>query len=208
MARNLDSKCRQCRREGEKLFLKGARCDSAKCAIVKRNFQPGVHSWSRGRPSDYGVRLREKQKLKRYFGVSEKVFRRVVARALRLQGNTGQNILALLQRRLDHVVNSAGLSLSRRHARQLIAHGHVYVNGKRCDIPSAAVHSGDRITVSTREKIRKVVSEARESRKGEQLPAWLAFEDATLTTSVVEMPRREHLEFPVDEQLVVELMSK
>ena len=199
--------CKLCRREGEKLFLKGSRCDSAKCAIVKRNFQPGVHPWSRGRPSDYGVRLREKQKLKRYFGMTEKSFRRVYQKAYSLEGNTGENMLRMLLRRLDNVVNELGLTASRRHARQLLSHGHVYVNGRRCDVASAAVRAGDRISISKKEKVRKMVKEAVESRKA-SIPAWLKLDESTLDAQVVELPRREHLEFPVDEQLVVELMSK
>ena len=208
MARDIGSVCKLCRREGEKLYLKGARCDSAKCAIVKRNYQPGVHSWSRGRPSNYAVRLREKQKLKRFFGVTERAFRKVYHRASRLTGNTGENILVLLQRRLDNVINELGLVQSRRHARQLIAHGHVLVNGHRCDIPSALVRRGDSIAVTRREKVRKVVQEAREARKGEDVPSWLQLDESNLAAKVLELPRRDHLEFPVDEQLVVELMSK
>ncbi len=207
MARQIGSVCKLCRREGEKLYLKGARCDSAKCAIVKRNYQPGVHPWSRGRPSDYGVRLREKQKLKRFFGVSEKVFRRVYTKASRQQGNTGENIILLLQRRLDNVVNSLGTALSRRHARQVISHGHVQVNGRRCNVASAAVKPGDTITFQGSEKVTKLLKESMEARKA-TVPAWLKFDEANLSASVVELPRREHLEFPVDEQLVVELMSK
>lgn len=207
MARDIGSVCKLCRREGEKLYLKGSRCDSAKCAIVKRNFQPGMHSWSRGRPSDFGVRLREKQKLKRYFGVTDRSFRLVYDRASRQTGNTGENMLILLQRRLDHAVYESGLASSRRHARQLITHGHVYVNGHRCDIPSANVAVGDHITMSTREAVRKVVKEAVEARKTTP-PAWMQFDEANLSARIVELPKREHLEFPVDELLVIELMSK
>ncbi len=208
MARCIGSVCKLCRREGEKLFLKGARCESAKCAIVKRNFQPGVHSWSRGRPSDFGVRLREKQKLKRFFGVSERQFRRVFAQASRQAGNTGENLLVLLQRRLDHLVTEMGITGSRRESRQWIAHGHVYVNGKRCDIPSAATTPGDVISVSTRENIRKLAREQREVRKGQTAPSWIQFDEAEMTAKVLDVPKRDHLNFPVDELLVVELMSK
>src|SRR5688572_24794862 len=175
MAREIGSVCKLCRREGEKLYLKGARCESAKCAIVKRNYQPGQHSWSRGRPSDFGVRLREKQKLKRFFGVTERSFRLIFERAARLPGNTGEHMLILLQQRLDHVVLLCGVTLSRRHARQLIQHGHVFMNGRRCTIPSACVRRGDTITFAKREKIQKVLKEAHESRKGETVPGWLQF---------------------------------
>ncbi|MBL8841664.1 MAG: 30S ribosomal protein S4 [Planctomycetes bacterium] len=208
MARETGSVCKLCRREGEKLYLKGARCESAKCAIVKRNYQPGQHSWSRGRPSNFGVRLREKQKLKRYFGVSETSFRLVFERAARLPGNTGEHLIKLLLQRLDHVVQLAGISLSRRHARQLIQHGHVFVNGRRCNIPSANVRQGDTLSFSKREKVVKHLKEAQESRKGESVPSWLQLDEAAMTVRVAELPKREHLEFPVDEQLVVELMSR
>jgi small subunit ribosomal protein S4 len=208
MAREIGSVCKLCRREGEKLFLKGARCESAKCAIVKRNYQPGQHSWSRGRPSNFGVRLREKQKLKRFFGISERAFRLVFERASRLPGNTGEHLLKLLQTRLDHVVQLAGVSLSRRHARQLIQHGHVFINGRRCNIPSAGVRQGDTLTFSKREKVVSHLKECMESRKGETVPGWLQCEEASMTVKVAELPKREHLEFPVDAQLVVELMSR
>jgi small subunit ribosomal protein S4 len=208
MAREIGSVCKLCRREGEKLYLKGARCESAKCAIVKRNYQPGQHSWSRGRPSDFGVRLREKQKLKRFFGVTERSFRLIFERAARLPGNTGERMLILLQQRLDNAVQLLGVALSRRHARQLIQHGHVLVNGRRCDIPSALVRRGDTITFSKREKIVKHLKECHEARKGDPVPPWIQFDEATLTARIAELPKREHLEFPVDEQLVVELMSR
>jgi len=208
MARCIGSVCKLCRREGEKLFLKGARCESAKCAIVKRNYQPGMHSWSRGRPSDFGVRMREKQKLKRFFGLTERQFRRAFDEAQRQKGNTGENMVVLLLRRLDNVLNAVGVVQSRRHGRQLIAHGHLYVNGRRCDIPSAKVRRGDVITFSQREKIQKVLKEARESRKSGSLPSWLQFDEQSLSAKISELPRREHLEFPLEEQLVVELMSK
>src|SRR5262245_16574451 len=187
MARCIGSVCKLCRREGEKLFLKGSRCESAKCAIVKRNFQPGVHSWSRGRPSDFGVRLREKQKLKRFFGVSERQFCRVFGQASRQAGNTGETLLVLLQRRLDHIVTEMGINSSRREARQWIAHGHVYVNNRRCDIPSANLGTGDLVTISPREQIRKLAREQRDVRKGSSAPAWMQFDEAEMSAKVVEL---------------------
>jgi small subunit ribosomal protein S4 len=208
MARCIGSVCKLCRREGEKLFLKGARCESAKCAIVKRNYQPGQHSWSRGRPSNFGVRLREKQKLKRFFGVTERSFRLIFERAARLPGNTGEHMLILLQQRLDHVIHLCGVTLSRRHSRQLITHGHIFVNGRRCNIASALVRRGDSITFSTREKVRKHLKECQEARRGEAIPSWLQFDENAFMAKVAELPKRENLEFPVDEQLVVELMSR
>lgn len=208
MARLIGSVCKLCRREGQMLYLKGARCFSSKCAILRRNFQPGQHSWSRGRPSEYGVRLREKQKLKRFFGVSEKAFRRIYYKARRLKGNTGENILNLLQRRLDHVLVEAGVTLSRRKSRQLIVHGNVIVNGRRCDIPSASVRPGDTIALSSKDKIRKQVKEEVEARKGDKIAPWLQFDEENLTAKIVDLPKREHLTFEVDAQLVVELMSR
>ena len=190
------------------LYLKGARCYSSKCAILRRNFQPGQHSWSRGRPSEFGVRLREKQKLKRFFGVSEKVFRRTFERASRLGGNTGENILNLLQRRLDHVLVEAGVTLSRRTARQMIQHGNVYVNGHRCDIPSAQVRAGDSVTLTEKDKVRKLVKDEVEARKGDKIAPWLQFDENSLVTKVVELPKREHFTFDIDVQMVVELMSR
>jgi len=190
------------------LYLKGARCYSSKCAILRRNFQPGQHSWSRGRPSEYGVRLREKQKLKRFFGVSETVFGLVYGKASRQEGNTGENILVLLQRRLDHVLVEAGFTLARRNARQMIQHGNVYVNGNRCSIPSALVRMGDTITLTKRENVRKLVKEEVEARRGDKIAPWLQFDEDKIEAKVVELPKREHLTFDVDEQLVVELMSR
>lgn len=208
MARQIGSVCKLCRREGQMLYLKGARCYSSKCAILRRNFQPGQHSWSRGRPSEYGVRLREKQKLKRFFGVSERVFRRVFFKARRQSGNTGENILVMLQRRLDNVLVEAGITLSRRNARQLISHGNIQVNGRRCDIPSAMMRAGDTVSVGARDNVRKLVKEEVEARKGEKISPWLQFDEDKLEAKLVESPKREHLSFDVDEQLVVELMSR
>ena len=147
MATKADSACKKCRREGQKLFLKGQRCETPKCAIQKRNYQPGAHPWTRGRLSEYRIHLREKQKTKRFYGVRDKQFKIYMKKASRAAGNTGENLLIYLERRLDNVVYSLGLAQSRNHARQMISHGHFVLNGKKCDIPSALVRVGDTVTV-------------------------------------------------------------
>jgi small subunit ribosomal protein S4 len=208
MARDTTPVCRLCRREGEKLYLKGSRCETAKCAIVRRNFQPGVHPWSRGKPSDYGIRLREKQKVKRFYGVHDRQFERYFRLAQLMPGNTGESLLVLLERRLDNVVFLLGLSPSRRAARQLVAHGHINVNGHRCDSPAALVEIGDTVTVRPKEKIQKLTKASLEDRKGRTLPPWLTFDEAQSAGRVVDTPKREQVEMPIEEQLIVELMSK
>src|SRR5262245_66320842 len=147
MGRHLDPVCRLCRREGIKLFLKGSRCESPKCAIERRNVPPGMHGYRRGKASEYGVRLREKQKLKRFYGVFERQFRRYFALASRSPENTGEVLLSILERRLDNVVHRLGFAPSRAAARQLVAHGHVQVNGKASDIPSLLLKAGDKVTI-------------------------------------------------------------
>jgi small subunit ribosomal protein S4 len=200
--------CTLCRREGVKLFLKGARCETSKCAVTKRNFPPGAHPWARTRHSEYRVQLREKQKLKRYYGVGESQFSLYFKRATRMKGNTGENLLALLERRLDNVIFSLGLAASRKGARQLIAHGHMTVNGRRCDVPSAQVRTGDRVGVGERENVRKLSKSFLEERSGYPLPGWLERDPATLSGKVTALPLRADVTFDVREQLVIELMSK
>lgn len=202
------SVCKLCRREGVKLFLKGNRCETSKCAISRRNFPPGAHPWTRVRHSEYRTQLREKQKLKRYYGVQEGQFEILYKNAVRMKGNTGENLLVLLERRLDNVIFAGGLTTSRKGARQLIAHGHVLVNGRRCDIPSMQVRQGDRLSVTSREKIRKLVSEAYEQRASYPVPGWLERDVQALEVKVVGTPTRSDVTFDVREQLVVELMSK
>jgi len=150
MARHLDSKCKQCRREGIKLFLKGSRCDSPKCAIERRNNAPGMHGARRSKPSEYGLRLREKQKLKRFYGVFERQFRRYFALASRSPENTGEVLLSIMERRLDNVVFRLGFAPNRAAARQMVSHGHVMLNGVACSIPSLLVKAGDMVTVKSR----------------------------------------------------------
>lgn len=202
------SACKLCRREGVKLFLKGNRCETSKCAISKRNFAPGMHPWARVRHSEYRTQLREKQKLKRYYGVEERQFTKYFKHAVRLPGNTGENLLVLLERRLDNVLFALGFAVSRRGARQLIAHGHVLVNGRRCDVPSMQVRPGDEVSVTSRDKVRKVVKESFEQRSSYPMPAWLERDGEKLQAKVSAMPARTDVTFEVREQLIVELMSK
>jgi len=203
-----ESVCKLCRREGVKLYRKGPRCETAKCAITRRNYQPGQHSWTRGKPSEYGIGLREKQKCKRYYGVLETQFRRYFQMANRMAGNTGTNLLTLLERRLDSVVYQLSLATSRRSARQLVAHGHVMVNGRRCTAASRLLRVGDRIGVLPREKTKKLVNAAREIRKGDALSGWLSFDESKLEGALTALPTRENVSFEVQEQLIIELMSK
>lgn len=208
MSQTKTSACKLCRREGVKLYLKGVRCETAKCAITRRNYQPGQHSWTRGKPSEYGIGLREKQKCKRYYGVLETQFRRYFGLANRMAGNTGANLLTLLERRLDSVVFQLGLAGSRRGARQMVAHGHVTVDGRRCSASSRLVKVGDKVGVLGKEKTKKLVTAAVEVRKGHTVPSWLVFDGSTQQGMVNALPTREDVSFEVQEQLIVELMSK
>ena len=211
MARNIGAACRQCRREGMKLYLKSTRCDSAKCAIESqsRNKVPGMHSWRRGKGSDYGVRLREKQKVKRYYGVLEKQFRMYFGMAEKDKRNTGESLLCVLERRLDNVVYKLNFSGgSRRQARQLIAHGHICVNGHKVDVSSYLVKQGDKVSVRAKEASQSLVKANLES--GSVLPGqeWLELDTAKLEATIVALPSREHVMIPVEEQLIVEFCSK
>jgi small subunit ribosomal protein S4 len=207
MARLNGSVCKLCRREGMKLFLKGQRCFSEKCGINRRDYPPGMHTRPR-KTTDYAVQLREKQKAKRVYGVLERQFRKYFRTATRQKGNTGENLLILLERRLDNVVLNLGLSLSRFDSRQMIAHGHVFVNGHRCDIPSYLVRAGDTIDVRGKDKLKKKAAEAVEINKGQAMPAWLDANPADLKGTVVQLPTREDVPHPINEQLIVELCSK
>jgi small subunit ribosomal protein S4 len=200
--------CKQCRREATKLFLKGQRCETAKCALNNRNYQPGQHPWTRGRPSEYRIRLREKQKAKRFYGVRDKQFKLCMKKAARTEGNTGEALLVLLERRFDNVVYSLGLTRSRREARQMIAHRHFTLNGKRCDIPSALVRPDDKIRPFGRDKTKKMVEAALELNKNRTVPEWLERDESQLGGMVKELPKREHVQFEIEEQLIVELMSR
>jgi small subunit ribosomal protein S4 len=208
MSRLIDNKCKLCRREGMKLFLKGQRCFTEKCAVSRRDYPPGVHAQKRAKVTEYGVRLREKQKLKRIYGVAERKFKLYFKEAERLTGNTGENLMMLLERRLDNVVLASGFALSRNHARQMINHGHFRVNGKKVDICSFQVRPGDVVSPGEREKTRKAVSEALEVNKSQPVPAWIQVTGDTLSSRVVGIPRREDVPHPIQEQLIIELCSK
>lgn len=208
MSRIIDPKCRLCRREGMKLFLKGQRCFTEKCAVSRRDYPPGVHAQKRAKVTEYGVRLREKQKLKRIYGVGERQFKLYFLEAERLRGNTGENLMVLLERRLDNVVLASGFALSRNHARQLINHGHFRVNGRKVDICSFQVRPGDVVTPGTKENTRKMVGEAIEVNKSQSIPAWLEVAGDALTSKIVGVPRREDVPHPIQEQLIIELCSK
>lgn len=208
MARYIDNKCKLCRREGMKLFLKGQRCFTDKCAVSRRDYPPGVHAQRRSKITDYGLHLREKQKLKRIYGVLERQFRLYFKEAERMRGNTGELLLSLMERRLDNVILASGFALSRNHARQLINHGHFRVNDRRVDVPSYSVRPGDKITLRNNEKTKKVVSEAIEVNKSQVVPDWLSVKGEAAEAEVVQIPRREHVPHPIQEQLIIELCSK
>ena len=209
MARNLDPKCRQCRREGEKLFLKAEKCFTEKCAIEKRNYPPGQHGQRRSsRLSDYGVQLREKQKLRRIYGVLEKQFRSYYAEADRQKGITGENLLQMLESRLANVAYKMGLGGSRTEARQIVRHNSILVNGKRVNIPSYQVQPGDSISVADQSKDQLRIKSALEAADERGLPEWLEVDVKKLTGIFKNRPERDDLPSTINESLVVELYSK
>jgi small subunit ribosomal protein S4 len=208
MARHTDAVCRLCRREGMKLFLKSTRCDTPKCAIERREYPPGMHQWKKGKPSPYGVRLREKQKLKRYYGVFERQFRRLFAIAGRTPGNTGEALLSLLERRLDNIVCRLGLAGSRAQARQLVRHGHVLVNRRKVNIPSYLVAIGDTISIKNRPRSLAMVK-ARIEGKTPSVPDFLELTGTEPPEGkVLRLPGASDVSVPVQVQLVVEMLSK
>jgi small subunit ribosomal protein S4 len=208
MARYRASVCRLCRREGQKLFLKGDRCYSEKCAVDRRAYPPGQHGQGRPRFSDYGVQLREKQKVKRMYGMLEKQFAQTVHRATRMKGRAGDNLLSLLERRLDNVVFRMGFATSRAEARQLVRHGHFLVNGRKTTIASFLTRPGMRITL--REKSRQVtrIVGALEALEGRAVPQWLEIDKEAFEGAVKALPTREDITLPIEEQLIVELYSR
>jgi small subunit ribosomal protein S4 len=208
MARYNDAVCRLCRREGTKLFLKGDRCFSPKCGVDRRAYPPGQHGQGRTRFSDYGVQLREKQKVKRMYGLMEKQFAGTMKRAARMKGRAGENLLVLLERRLDNVVFRMGFATSRAEARQLVRHGHFLLNGRKARIPSMLVRPGAKVSV--REKSRKVarISGALETLEGRSLPQWLEIDKDQFEGTVKTLPTREDITMPIQEQLIVELYSR
>jgi small subunit ribosomal protein S4 len=209
MARYTGPVCKLCRREGVKLYLKGDRCYSPKCAIEKRPYAPGQHGQRRkGRPSDYSIRLREKQKLRRIYGIGEKQFRNLFAEASRQQGVTGNTFLGLLESRLDSIVYRLGLASSHSQARQIVAHGHVTVNGKAIDVPSAIIRPGSTIAVAAGSRKASVILENVESNRRRKLSPWLSFNPETLSGQYLRLPAREDLALPVNEQFVIEYYSR
>lgn len=208
MARYKDADCKLCRREGMKLYLKGSKCETPKCPVEKRPFPPGQHGRGRRRDSPYLVRLREKQKARRVYGVLERQFRRYYDKAARQKGGTGENLLRLLERRLDNVVFRAGFGQSRDDARQLVLHRHVLLNGKLTKTPSVLVKVGDSIQI--KEKSRGIVRvlEARERSQSRTIPGWLAVDMEAMEAKVVAMPERAEIDAPVKESFVVEFYSR
>ena len=206
MARDTSPQCKQCRREGQKLFLKGERCLTDKCGVERRSYPPGEHSRGRQKQSEYRVQLREKQKARRYYGVLEKQFRTYYDKASRQPGITGENLLTILESRFDNVLVRLGFAGSRRQARQLIRHGHWTINGRRVDIPSYQVREGDVITFKTGSPSEPVVRDATELTAS--VPAWLQADHDALTAKVLRKPERREITTPVQEQLIVELYSK
>ena len=208
MARYTDEQCRICRREGQKLFLKGSRCYSDKCSISRRNYAPGQHGQIRAKLSEYGTQLREKQKTKSYYGVGEKQFRGYFEMASNKKGITGENLLQILESRLDNVVYRLGFGASRAQARQLVNHGQFAVNGQRVDIPSYLVKAGDVITVRENKKENGAIKANIEANSARPVPAWLELNNETLSGKVVRLASREDVDIPVEEHLIVELYSK
>ena len=208
MSRYKDEQCRICRREGQKLFLKGSRCYSDKCSITRRNYAPGQNGQKKSKISEYGTQLREKQKTKAFYGVGEKQFRGYFEMASNKKGITGENLLQILESRLDNVVYRLGFGASRAQARQLVNHGQFAVNGQRVDIPSYLVKAGDVITVRENKKENGAIKANIEANSARPVPAWLELNNETLSGKVVRLASREDVDIPVEEHLIVELYSK
>jgi len=208
MARYTGSVCRLCRRESAKLFLKGDRCFSSKCAIDRRAYPPGQHGQGRARFSDYGVQLREKQKVKRMYGLLEKQFEATMKKASRMKGRSGENLLLLLERRLDNVVFRMGFATSRAEARQLVKHGHFLVNGRRATIPSMLVNPDTEVSLATKSQKVARIAGALEALESRSLPQWLEIDKDNFKGTVKVMPVRDDITMPIQEQLIVELYSR
>lgn len=206
MARYTGPSCRLCRREAQKLYLKGDRCYSDKCALNKRENAPGQHGARRGKLSGYGVQLREKQKVKRYYGILEGQFRETYNRADKMKGIAGENLLQLLELRMDNVVYRLGFANSRKEARQLVTHGHFTVNGSKADIPSMTLKVGDVIEVKERSKASDKFKAIME--KGQATPTWLVAEPEKMSGKIVSAPARQDIDLPIEEHLIIELYSK
>ena len=209
MGRYIGPVCRLCRREGVKLYLKGERCYSPKCAMERRPYPPGQHGQKRARrPSDYAVRLREKQKLRRIYGISERQFRNLFEEASKKKGVTGSVFLGLLESRLDNVVYRLGFAVSRRQALQLVRHGHITVNGRRVDLPSYRVRPGDEIAVAEKSRNLELIRQNLEAMKGRKVGPWLSLDVEGMKGKFLRLPDREDLALPVNEQLVIEFYSR
>ena len=208
MARYSDPVCRLCRREGMKLFLKGDRCFKDKCAIERRNYAPGQHGRRRSKVLGYGIQLREKQKVKRIYGVLERQFRLYFKEAARRGGITGENLLRQLEQRLDNVTYSLGFASSRAQARQLVRHGHIEVNGRKLNIPSYQVRKGDLIAVREKSRKNDLIRQSIETAAGRGVPIWLQLVPEQFQGSVIDLPKREDIRLPIQENLIVELYSK
>ncbi len=208
MARYTEAVCRQCRREGVKLYLKGDRCYGSKCAFEVRAYAPGQHGQARKKVSEYGIQLREKQKARRIYGMLERQFHNCFVRAEKQKGITGENLLIMLERRMDNVVYRLGLADSRSQARQLVTHGHISVNGKRLDIPSAVVKAGDVISVMENSRGLEYFKGMAETLAKKTVPVWLVGDAQNLGGKVDRFPTREEIDLPIEEHLIVELYSK
>lgn len=208
MARYTDAVCRLCRREGEKLFLKGTKCNTTKCSISKRSYAPGQHGQRRTKLSNYGIQLREKQKVKRMYGVLERQFRKYFHIASKSKGVTGKILLQQLERRLDNVIFRLGLGVSRAQARQVVRHNFIYVNSRRVNIPSYLVDKDDIIEVGKKERLQKKVRENLELSNERSVPSWLELDSQELKAKVLRLPDKEDIQQPIQEQLIVELYSK
>jgi len=208
MSRYIGSVCKLCRREGEKLFLKGARCYTDKCAIERRPYPPGVHGQRRSKTSDYGIQLREKQKLKRIYGISEKPMRNIFKHAVSMQGVAGENLLSLLERRLDNIVYKIGFGASRKEARQLVKHYHFSVNGKKANVPSMILKKGDVVELLDKSKSKTKLTGALEANSVRETPAWLEVDKSAFKSIIRDIPKREDVTSQIEERLVVELYSK
>lgn len=212
MARYTGPVCRLCRREGEKLFLKGSRCVTPKCSFERRSYPPGQHGrekqFRKGRASDYLMQLREKQKARRIYGIVERQFSRYFTRASRQPGLTGTNLLALLERRLDNVIYRLGMATSRAQARQIVQHGHIMLNGRKTNIPSALVSASDKISIRPESLRKTYFKELREQLDERQVPRWLTVQADSLTGNIVSLPNREDIDASLNEQLIVEYYSR
>lgn len=208
MAKDLQAYCRKCRREGQKLFLKGARCFTHKCAVTRREYAPGQHGAKRTKLSNFGLQMREKQKLKRIYGILERQFRNYFAKAIRAKGVTGHMLLQMLERRLDNVIFQMGFASSRGQARQLVSHGYVWVNNRRVNIPSYLVKKDDEVVMRFQKKGEKLVKENIEAGKSRTIPVWLSVDSAQYKAKILRLPVREDVQTAVSEQLIVELYSR